>query len=220
MLKPRLASNIFTHVSNTLARIAGRRIELLITELQHQAQTEKAGDSSSLLKVKKRKQKRAASDRGILLIAIFKLFKAALLLVVAIGALSLLHKNVADAMMNLLDALHVDHDNNFIHGLVMKLGLFNDRKLAAISAGSFFYTALLTTEGVGLLLKKHWAEYLTIIATALFIPLELYEIVKRLSVGKIIVLIINIAMVVYLIYRVQYDRKHMQIHQARSNIRG
>jgi uncharacterized membrane protein (DUF2068 family) len=172
------------------------------------------------LKVKKKKEKRAASDRGILLIAIFKLFKAALLLVVAIGALSLLHKNVADAMMNLLDALHVDHNNNFIHGLVMKLGLFNDRKLEVISAGSFFYTALLTTEGVGLLLKKHWAEYLTIVATALFIPLELYEIVKHLSAAKIIVLIINIAMLVYLIYRVKYDPKHAQIHQARSSTRG
>jgi uncharacterized membrane protein (DUF2068 family) len=133
-------------------------------------------------------------------------------LVVAIGALSLLHKDVADALTNLLDTLHVDHNNNFIHGVVMKLGLLSDHKLEAISAGSFFYTALLTTEGVGLLLKKHWAEYLTIVATALFIPLELYELQKRLSVGKIIVLIINMALVVYLIYRVKYDRKHMQTH--------
>jgi uncharacterized membrane protein (DUF2068 family) len=169
-----------------------------------------------IVKKKKKKKKSppppASRDKGILLIAIFKLFKAALLLVVAIGALSLLHKDVAEAMTNLLDTLHVDHDNNFIHGVVTKLGLLSDHKLEAISAGSFFYTALLTTEGVGLLLKKHWAEYLTIVATALFIPLELYELQKRLSVGKFIVLIINIAVVVYLIYRVKYDRKHMQTH--------
>jgi uncharacterized membrane protein (DUF2068 family) len=172
-----------------------------------------------MVKKKKKKKKSqpppaaaASRDKGILLIAIFKLFKAALLLVVAIGALSLLHKDVADAMMNLLNTLHVDHNNNLIHGAVMKLGLLDDRKLEAISAGSFFYTALLTTEGVGLLLKKHWAEYLTIVATALLIPLELYELQKHVSMGKIVVLIINIAMVVYLIYRVKYDRKHMQTH--------
>lgn len=163
--------------------------------------------------MKKRKTKGAQTDRGIFLIAIFKLVKAALLLAVAIGALSLLHKNVADAMMNLLDTLHVDHNNNFFHRLVMKLDIVDDHKLRAISAGSFFYAALLTTEGVGLLLKKVWAEYLTIIATALFIPLELYEIVKHhLSLAKIVVLILNIAMVVYLIYRVKYDPKHIQTH--------
>jgi uncharacterized membrane protein (DUF2068 family) len=174
--------------------------------------------------VKKKKKTKASKqgsrDKGILLIASFKLFKAALLLAVAIGALSLLHKDVAAAAMRLLNTLHVDHDNNYIHGLVMKLGLVTDRKLELISAGSFFYTALLGTEGVGLLLRKHWAEYLTIIATALFIPLEIYELVKHFGIGKIIVLVINSAVVAYLIYRVKYDPMHMQTHQVRSKARA
>jgi uncharacterized membrane protein (DUF2068 family) len=161
--------------------------------------------SAKLNVKKKRKQKSNHRDRGILLIAIFKLFKAALLLAVAVGALSLLHKDVASVMMRLLETLHVDHDNNYIHGLVMKLGLVNDRKLEAISAGSFFYTALLTTEGVGLLLRKHWAEYLTIVATALLIPLEIYELIKHFGLGKIIVLVLNAIIVLYLIYRVRHD---------------
>lgn len=164
------------------------------------------------LKKKKKSLKAGSRDKGIFVIAVFKLFKAALLLVVAIGALSLLHKNVADAMMDLLAALHVDHNNHYIHGLIVKLGLVDDHKLELISAGSFFYAGLMATEGVGLLLRKHWAEYLTIIATASFIPLEIYELVKHFGIGKIIALIINIAVVVYLIYRVKYDPMHMQTH--------
>jgi uncharacterized membrane protein (DUF2068 family) len=168
----------------------------------------------------KKKAKRNSRDIGILLIAIFKLFKAALLLAVGIGLLSLLHKDVASALMNFLSVLHVDHNNHYIHGLVMKLGLASDHQLEAISAGSFFYAALLGTEGIGLLLKKHWAEYLTIIATASFIPLELYEIVQHIRIGRVIVLLINIAIVVYLIYRVKYDPKHKQFHQATAKARG
>jgi uncharacterized membrane protein (DUF2068 family) len=172
------------------------------------------------MKAKKKKQKGGTRDRGILAIAIFKLFKAVLLIAAAIGAFSLLHKNVADALTSLLNTLHVDHDNNYLHGLVMKLGLLDDSKLKEIGAGSFFYAAMIGTEGVGLLLKKHWAEYLTVIATGLLIPLEIYELVKHASVGKVIVLIINIAVVVYLIYRLKYDPKHKQIHEAHAKARG
>lgn len=169
---------------------------------------------------KKKPSKQGSRDIGILLIAIFKLFKAALLLAAGIGLLSLLHKDVASALKNFLSVLHIDHDNHYIHGLVMKLGLASDHQLEAISAGSFFYAALLGTEGVGLLLKKHWAEYFTIIATASFIPLEIYEIVKHVRIGRIIILIVNIAMVVYLIYRVKFDPKHKRFHQAPAKARG
>ena len=172
------------------------------------------------MKAKKKKQKGGARDRGILAIAIFKLFKAALLIAAAIGAFSLLHKNVADALMSLLNTLHVDHDNNYLHGFVTKLGLLDDRKLIEIGAGSIFYAAMLGTEGVGLLLKKHWAEYLTVIATSLLIPLEIYELAKHASIGKVIVLIINVAVVVYLIYRLKYDPKHKQIHAPAAKARG
>ena len=162
---------------------------------------------------KKRASQQTHRDRGILLIAIFKLFKAALLLAAGIGVLSLLHKDVATTLMNFLSVLHVDHNNHYIHGMILKLGLMSDRKLEALSVGSFFYAAMLGTEGVGLLLKKHWAEYFTIIATASFIPLEIYELIKHFGIGKVIVLIINVAMVVYLIYRVKFDPKHKLQHK-------
>lgn len=181
------------------------------------------------MKAKKRKPKKIAPQkqksvpqhhRGIILIAIFKLFKAALLVAAAIGAFSLLHRDVAETMMNLLDTLHVDHNNNFLHSIVMKIGLLDDHKLRQIGAGSFFYAAILGTEGVGLLLEKRWAEYLTVIATALLIPLEIYELAKHASIGKIIVLLINVAMVVYLIYRLKRDAKGKHAPQASAKASG
>jgi uncharacterized membrane protein (DUF2068 family) len=73
------------------------------------------------------------------------------------------------------------------------------KQLKATSIGTFIYAALLLTEGTGLLLRKRWAEYFTIITTAGLIPLEVYELHKHLSAAKVVVLIVNLAIVAYLV---------------------
>jgi uncharacterized membrane protein (DUF2068 family) len=85
--------------------------------------------------------------------------------------------------------------------------MVDDRKLKALSVGTFFYSGLFLTEGIGLALRKRWAEYLTIISTASLLPLEIYEIVKDVSAAKIVVLLANIAVVVYLVIEVRRTRK-------------
>jgi uncharacterized membrane protein (DUF2068 family) len=146
-------------------------------------------------------------SRGLLLIAAFKLIKGLALLAVGIGALKLLHKDVAAEISQWIDVLRVDPHNHYIQLLLDKLGMVDDRKLKALSIGTFFYSALFLTEGLGLALRKRWAEYLTIISTASLLPLEVYEIVKRASAPKIVVLIANIAIVVYLVLEVRRTRE-------------
>ena len=55
-------------------------------------------------------------------------------------------------------------------------------------------------EGLGLWWQKRWAEYLTFVATTLLLPLEVYELAARVSVFKVTALIVNIAVVVYLLF--------------------
>jgi uncharacterized membrane protein (DUF2068 family) len=83
----------------------------------------------------------------------------------------------------------------------------DDHKLRAISAGVFCYAALLLTEGTGLLLRYHWAEYFTVIVTGSFLPLELYELVKRLTITRMVVVALNAAIVWYLIRRLASQRR-------------
>ena len=147
--------------------------------------------------------RRRKHDRGLWLIALFKLVKAALLLVVAIGALKLIHDDVAQTVAGWVASIRIDPENRFIHRLFVKLAQIDDRKLEAISAGSFFYATLLAVEGVGLWMEKRWAEYLTVIATASFIPLEIYEIVERLTVTRVLLLAFNIGVVIYLIKKLR-----------------
>jgi len=72
---------------------------------------------------------------------------------------------------------------------------------------SFIYAGLFLTEGIGLWLMKRWAEWFTIVITSSLIPVEIYELVRHHTATKILVLIINIAVVIYLLYRIRsHDR--------------
>jgi uncharacterized membrane protein (DUF2068 family) len=105
-----------------------------------------------------------------------------------------------------IDVLRVDPENRFIHRVLAKVFAVTPKQLKELSIGTFFYAALLATEGVGLLMKKHWAEYFTVISTAALLPLEIYEMVERLSAAKIAVFLVNVAIVWYLVARLRSER--------------
>lgn len=70
-----------------------------------------------------------------------------------------------------------------------------------VAIAALVYAALEATEGVGLALRRRWAEYLTVLATGLFIPFEAAEVVHRLTVIRVGALAVNVAIVGYLAYR-------------------
>jgi uncharacterized membrane protein (DUF2068 family) len=145
---------------------------------------------------------------GILLIAAFKLFKGLALLAVGIGALKLLHKDVAAEAERWIEMLRVDPNNHYIHRVLEKLSILDARKLKELSVGTFFYSALFLTEGIGLALRKRWAEYFTIVSTSLFIPLEIYELAKHASFAKGILLLGNAGIVAYLVVELRRTSKN------------
>jgi uncharacterized membrane protein (DUF2068 family) len=143
--------------------------------------------------------KSKSHSRGLMLIAVFKLLKGFVLLAVAIGALHLLHRDVAAVVDHWINAFQVDPHNRIILWLLAKLPMVDDRKLKELSVGTFIYSAVFLTEGVGLALHKRWAEYFTIITTSSFLPLEVYEIIHHATIAKGVALVINIAVVIYLV---------------------
>jgi len=113
----------------------------------------------------------------------------------------------------------VDPDNRFIHKLLARVFAIKPKQLKELSAGTFFYAALLLTEGIGLLLRKHWAEYFTVITTAALVPLEVYELVERLSAAKVAVLVVNLAIVWYLVARLRSEKPNPAAKRGRKRIR-
>ena len=143
----------------------------------------------------------------LFLIGVFKLFKALLLIVAGIGAIRLLHKDLASTAMHWVQVLRVDPENRYIHGVLVRIFRVTPKQLRELSVGTFIYAGLFLTEGFGLLLRKHWAEYFTIITTGLFIPLEIYELARHFTVTKLVVTVINVLIVWYLVVRVRSRSK-------------
>src|SRR5579862_7273400 len=146
------------------------------------------------------------SSTTLLLIALFKLIKGLLLIFLGIGALKLLHRDLAETVSHWINILRVDPDNRFIHGIIARVLAVGPKQLKEASVGTFVYAGLLLTEGTGLLLRKRWAQYFTIITTAGLIPLEVYETNRHLTAAKIVVLMINILIVIYLAVNVRRAR--------------
>lgn len=147
--------------------------------------------------------KQRAHGRGLRLIAAFKLLKGLALLALGIGALKLLHKDVEALVEHWINIFQVDPNGHYVRLVLAKLSILDDRRLKELSVGTFFYSAVFLTEGTGLALGKRWAEYLTIISTASLLPLEIYELAKHASVGKVLALVINLAVVAYLVFELR-----------------
>jgi uncharacterized membrane protein (DUF2068 family) len=71
--------------------------------------------------------------------------------------------------------------------------------LDLVAAFLIFYGVLQLFEGVGLWLLKRWGEYFAVVATSLFIPLEVYELTEKITWLRVVALIVNVAAVVYLL---------------------
>jgi uncharacterized membrane protein (DUF2068 family) len=146
-------------------------------------------------------------NKGLLAIALFKWFKGALLLVVAFGFLKFIHRDVGEAFEGLANKLRIDPGNRYLGAFLRKLTLLDDRKLEILSKLTFAYSALFLIEGTGLFFEKRWAEFLTIIATVSFIPLEVYELFKDPSLLKFFILSLNTAIVVFLIVTLRRQKR-------------
>jgi uncharacterized membrane protein (DUF2068 family) len=142
----------------------------------------------------------ASRDRGLLLIGLFKLAKAIFFFGVGVGAIHLLHKDLEDEVMRLALKLRFDPESRFVSLLLDKVDLIDAHRLRQISVATFGYSALALTEGVGLLMEKVWAEYLTLILTISFLPWELYELVRRPDWFRLSLLLINLAVLWYLVW--------------------
>ena len=119
----------------------------------------------------------------------------------------LLNKDLGDALEQFVTRLHLDPENRLVHEVANKLAGIDQSHLKAIGAGTFFYSLLEGFEGVGLLLRRRWAEYLTVVATGLLLPLEVYEIARKPTALRVAVLLVNLVILAYLIVKLVQKRR-------------
>ena len=147
------------------------------------------------------------SALGLTIIGIGKLIKVIVLITLGISAIVAVNHRAPDMLMDAANFVGVDPDSRHLHRLVESVAGISRKKLEAVGFGCFVYAALFATEAVGLLMKKRWGEYFTIVITISFLPLEVYEIIRHESVAKIVTLVLNAIVAIYLIVRVRHERR-------------
>jgi uncharacterized membrane protein (DUF2068 family) len=137
---------------------------------------------------------------GLVLIAAYKLLGALLFIAVGVGALRLLHKDIDDVVWRMIGDLRMNPESRLVNFIFEKAELLNDPILRRIGLAAFCYAAVGILEAIGLYLEKTWAEFLTLIITASFLPFEIHELMRRLTWMRVGLLVANILVLFYLIW--------------------
>jgi uncharacterized membrane protein (DUF2068 family) len=147
-------------------------------------------------------------DFVLRLIAIWKLSHAVFFTAVGFGLLKLRGHNVVDFLNDyIILPYHLNPENREINWLLDKADDLTSHRLLLLGYAAFFYAALFAAEGIGLYLRKHWAEYLVVIVTASLLPIEVYELFHKLAWWKFAAVVGNLAIVSYLIHRLLLDAR-------------
>jgi len=158
--------------------------------------------------------------RYLKLIALFKISKGLLLLILGV---SLLFLNARTRWMDALsnwtaDEILLEHSKAVAYLLHKLQAVLAGGTLRAPGLLALFYAAVLFTEGTGVYMQQRWAELLMIFATAALIPLEVRHLWHRPGLVGVVILLVN-CFIVWFLYRVlKRDKAKPHVAQPREMV--
>lgn len=150
-------------------------------------------------------------DRGLLVIAIFKLSKAVLFLAIAAGAMHFIHHDLGQALDRLVAILNLDTENRFVSLVLGKADLVTHHRIRQFSLLSVGYALLCLVEGYGLIRRRVWAEYFTLWLSTAFVPWEVWELIRHPQWWRLAVPAINLLIVAYLVWLLRRKRRRESV---------
>ncbi len=150
------------------------------------------------------------SSLALIAIGISELVKSVLLTVLGIALVYWRNEDMGELASQWIDALWLSRP--YFENLIARLSLMSVQTIEQFAAGSFAYSALLLIEGVGLCLRKRWAEFMTVGITASLLPFEIIELSHRMTPTAVIITLLNLAILWYLIAQLVKGRiRHAQM---------
>lgn len=141
-------------------------------------------------------------------IAILEASKGTLVLLLELGLLTLVHKDIGEVAEHLVRMLHLNPDRQLSKAFIHAASQVTDRKLWAIAAAGLAYASVRYVEAYGLWNRRVWAEWFALLSGALYLPWELYEFGEKPTPIRAALLLGNLVIVIYmLMIRVQASRR-------------
>ena len=150
-------------------------------------------------------RRRVSNGRLLRLIAVFKFLKAASLIAVSVGVFRTMHQDIGMRMEHLVRAMRLDPGNRYVERVLERVADLTPDQVRKLGLAGLLYAALFLVEGTGLWMQKRWGEWATVVITGTLVPVELYEIFHHPSAVKVLLLIVNVVVVGYLVYRIRTE---------------
>jgi uncharacterized membrane protein (DUF2068 family) len=146
------------------------------------------------------------------LIAGFKMLKATFVIVIGAGLLSFYQPEFLARLYRLADELPYRVEQHMLREAIGFLSGLSPSRIQLLATATFLYATLFVVEGVGLWRGRYWAEWLTVVATSSLIPFEIFELSVHPSWNKVLVILANVAILAYLVWRVRREYRLRREH--------
>jgi len=133
-------------------------------------------------------------------VATLELAKGGIVLLAGCGVISMVHRDAWDVAESLLRFLHVSSDHHYAQVFLNLADRVNDLNLWAVAAFAAIYSTLRFIEAYGLWKARVWAEWFALISGAVYLPFEVFELVRKPTPIRAAILLINLAVVLYMLY--------------------
>lgn len=140
-------------------------------------------------------------------IAVFQVIKGLAAIIASIGLLNMTHQNVRHFTSLLINFFHLDSDAHYFKTLFDYTDLLNNDDLQLIALMACGYAAIRFAEGYGLWRNRTWAEWLSAVSGAIYLPIEISHLIMHISIINIALLATNVAIVAYMIYLLRWRRR-------------
>jgi uncharacterized membrane protein (DUF2068 family) len=131
--------------------------------------------------------------------AMFEATKGAVVLLVSCGLFHLMHENLDDIAERVVQVLHVNPEGNLSNLFLDLASHASDRSLWVLALSALVYASVRATEAYGLWREREWAQWFSLLSTALYLPLELYWMLRDASWLKCAVLVTNIVILLFML---------------------
>jgi len=142
-----------------------------------------------------------ASLKVLRAVATIELAKGLIVLLAAISVLFLVHRedpwDLADGLLRLL---HISPDHHFAQAFLDWADSLTEAKVWAVAPVALAYSVLRFLEAYGLWSARAWAEWIALISGTLYLPFEIYKVIRHASLFNVGVLLVNLAVVFYMVY--------------------
>jgi len=138
--------------------------------------------------------------KGLRAVALFEGAKGMLVILAGFGLLSFIHKDIHTMAVRLVEHLHFNPAKHYPRIFLDATERVTDSELWALASAALIYSGVRFFEAAGLWFGKKWAEWFGVLTGGMYIPVELYEVIRSVSWPKVILLAGNIGVVAYLLY--------------------